>query len=656
VANPKDAAPGEMIEVHGRVVGPKGQPVAGAAVGAAYLDRETKPAPEATSAADGRFFLRVPPWRRNSALRPPGAMFPWLVASAPGFGPGWASAVRGPGEAGELTIRLVEDGPPIEGHVVDLEGRPVAGARVKVERIWFAREGKLADWLARAGDAGVRGPGHGLDWLPATTTAATGPDGRFRLTGTGRDRIAELFVSAPTIATAQLYVLSRDGPAVVTIDPQALIPQQSRTTYHAPQFEYAAAPTKPIEGVVRDKDTGRLLAGLTLHGMVFEERSLVPARGVETTTDALGRYRLTGLPMGPAYRLFLEPSAGMPYTKATFRAPAGSPALGPVHFDMAIKRGILVRGRVTDKATGQPVSGHVDTFVFADNPHVNDYPGYRGAYEPYARIGDDGRYEVVALPGRGIVACRSDLGRYRGQVGAEAIEGYDPKSVFLKAVLPSCMVDNYHVLVEVNFDPKAESATVDLQVDPGRTLTLNAIDPEGEPVGGTYVSGVTDLFSTSEYDQDSPTIEVHALAPSKPRRVTITHAGRKLVGSVYLKGDEIGPLTVRLQPWGTIAGRIVDDEGQPRGGLAMDDINGTFPEPPVDQGILPGGVTSLGIPIGRDGRFRVEGFVPGLKYGAGAVGAFKYQGDVFRDLTVAPGEVKDLGDLKLVPPKRKGQG
>jgi len=113
-------------------------------------------------------------------------------------------------------------------------------------------------------------------------------------------------------------------------------------------------------------------------------------------------------------------------------------------------------------------------------------------------------------------------------------------------------------------------------------------------------------------------------------------------------------LTVRLQPWGTIAGRIVDDEGQPRGGLAMDDINGTFPEPPLDQGILPGGVTSLGIPIGRDGRFRVEGLVPGLKYGASAGAGPMFHGELFRDVTVAPGEVKDLGDLKLVPPKRKG--
>ena len=36
--------------------------------------------------------------------------FPWLVASAFGFGPGWATKVFKE-VAGEITIRLVDDGP-----------------------------------------------------------------------------------------------------------------------------------------------------------------------------------------------------------------------------------------------------------------------------------------------------------------------------------------------------------------------------------------------------------------------------------------------------------------------------------------------------------------------------------------------------------------
>src|SRR5438270_159458 len=94
---------------------------------------------------------------------------------------------------------------------------------------------------------------------PAGRTAglgSAGPDGRFRLAGLGRDRLAQLLVSGPAIATAQLYVANRDGSAIRTDNPRAMVRQQSRTTYHARRFEYAAEPTRPIEGVVRDKDTG----------------------------------------------------------------------------------------------------------------------------------------------------------------------------------------------------------------------------------------------------------------------------------------------------------------------------------------------------------------------------------------------------------------
>ena len=307
----------------------------------------------------------------------------------------------------------MEDGPPIEGRIVDLEGRPVAGARVKFEHILSPQDGDLATWLARAQDPGVDGPWRGLHRLPSTLTTATGPDGRFRITGIGRDRIAELFVSGPTIATAHLHVVNRDGPAVTAINPQAMTPERARTTYHARRFEYAAAPTKPIEGTIRDKDTGRPIAGVVLHGMVSERRSSLWREGVEATTDAQGRYRLTGLPKGPAYTLFLEPGTGLPYTKATFHVTAKSPAFDAVTFDITLKRGILVRGRVTDKATGQPVWGLITPFTFVNNPHVDKYPGYADSEETYARVDNDGRYELVTLPGRGILACWSDASRYR---------------------------------------------------------------------------------------------------------------------------------------------------------------------------------------------------------------------------------------------------
>ena len=122
------------------------------------------------------------------------------------------------------------------------------------------------------------------------------------------------------------------------------------------------------------------------------------------------------------------------------------------------------------------------------------------------------------------------------------------------------------------------------------------------------------------------------------------------MGSVYLKGDEAGPLTLRLQPWGTIIGRIVDEDGQPRDGVW---IGSRYDDDP-QRSVLPTSDSPIPIRTGRDGRFRVEGLVPGVQYGADALEMpnRKILGDVFRDLTVAPGEVKDLGDRKPVPTGR----
>jgi hypothetical protein len=165
---------------------------------------------------------------------------------------------------------------------------------------------------------------------------------------------------------------------------------------------------------------------------------------------------------------------------------------------------------------------------------------------------------------------------------------------------------------------------------------------------------MSELFSTSPLPQESSSFEVHALNPAKPRRLIVTHEGRKLIGSVFLKGDEVGPVVVKLQPWGTVTGRIVDDEGRPRKRMFLGSPGGSENKHPETDDILPGSDWNSGIRGGDDGRFLVEGLVPGLRYSANSrSGMMDGGGDLFKDVTIAPGEVKDLGDLKVQPPKKQ---
>ncbi len=261
-------------------------------------------------------------------------------------------------------------------------------------------------------------------------------------------------------------------------------------------------------------------------------------------------------------------------------------------------------------------------YAFADNPHVREFPGFRSSALARSFV-IDGRYEIVALPGRCIIAAVTGgyVDRYRRSVGAEAIKGYDPKLIGFNTFPHMCIASNYNVLAEINLDPKAETAELDLQVDAGRTIAVNPVDPEGRPVAGTTASGVSDV--STEYPQATSTIEIHALDPSQPRRVIVTHAGRKLIGSVYLKGDETGPVDDPA-PAVWHDHRAHRRRGWPAAwtGLGIISAGGSMPERPAEQGILPGGNYGGGIRLGRDGRFRIEGLVPGLKYGATASEGF----------------------------------
>lgn len=607
---------------------PDDRPVAGASVriGPFPGDRPDEPGRRAISGPDGRFVLAGPADAKDrigeateSSRR--------VVATAPGFGPGWAD-LEGPKE---LTIHLVAD-TPIEGRIVDAQGRPIAGVRARVHNIWASKDEDLASFIEDVKSHG-RSPWQGpraLKLLTIDATATTDADGRFRLEGIGRERVAAIGLSGPTIVTEEVYAMTRTSPVVRPVGWEGLDP--GARSYRGARFEHTAAACLPITGTVRDEETGRPIAGVKIRGGIPTAGEYASHLGVAATTDDQGRYVLTGLPTGNRYWLSASTPRGLPYVGTTVKLEAEASATGPPRRDIRLRKGVLIRGRVTDRATGRPVQSTVVYYPFLDQPPV----GEDGSVQQ-GTTDDDGRFEIAAPPGRGILIAWTSDRRYLPVGDARNLKGRYRIPRLGRPTHPSF---KYHAIVEIKTDPGDRLVTRDLQLITGGRLTGTVFDPDGKPVAETVAMGLDAILSRNDRVLLSADFTVEDIDPDWPRRLYFFQVERRLAGSVWIKGGEAGPISVRLQPWGVVTGRIVDDRGRPESVLLT---SAPLQRSELDSGFLPRFAKA-----GEDGRFRIEGLVPGLRYSASVqdVARFGHR-RAFRDLRVGPGETRDLGDIKL---------
>jgi protocatechuate 3,4-dioxygenase beta subunit len=509
-----------------------------------------------------------------------------------------------------------------------------------------------------------------FDDLPAIMPAATSDAaGRFRLTGIGRERLVWLSIQGAGIETAwQVWARTRPGPTLVV--PKIRLRDSERYTYYGATFEHVARPSRPIVGTVRDKDTGKPLAGVTIKSYKLSGNPAHdPGFFINTTSDAAGHYRLQGMPIGKDNALLAEPTKAQPYLPSKQRADT-TVGKDLLRLDFALKRGVWIRGRITDAQTGASVPGCiVNYFVFRDNPHWKSAPGFEDERQYFSsRADQDGRYAVVGLPGRGIVTVRAwgdERARYRMRAGLESIPELRNEGEPFDRVAPSPLYTQWmHALAKVDPADGIESLQHDFQLDRGQTLTGTVLDSAGRPLAGAHYSGREKEPGWNLLGSDTFTVNCYQ-ANDKPRTLLFVHQGRKLAGSLTVEGPQTAPLRVQLQPWGAITGRVVDAHGKPASGVGL--VDTTLPEFLFGKHLH----EEIGVAyyrIGGDGRFFIEGMTPGVKYSLmaewdGRIGEHRHFGPMVSDLpggtrrlkgsllvlnvAVASGETKDLGDLHL---------
>src|SRR5439155_22436374 len=122
------------------------------------------------------------------------------------------------------------------------EGKPVSGVRVTALQIEeFSSQKGTVDF-----------PEVRLPHPEIAIEATTGADGGCRLTGLGSGRLVKLRMEEPTLTTEEVRVLTRVG--VRSRDKEGIL--------YAAEFRHPLAPSWPIEGVVRDRETGKPVPGI----------------------------------------------------------------------------------------------------------------------------------------------------------------------------------------------------------------------------------------------------------------------------------------------------------------------------------------------------------------------------------------------------------
>src|SRR5262249_49872944 len=138
--------------------------------------------------------------------------------------------------------------------------------------------------------------------------------------------------------------------------------------------------------------------------------------------------------------------------------------------------------------TGKPVRGSVSYFYGGDNPNVKDFTTLEGAkfiVSQWGQVGPDGTFTVLGIPGvGGLVARANDSSRY------VRIDSHAELRRLNVRPWPIGATHGFPRVDASETDPKSLTCTIHLR--PAGTRAGRVVDPDGKPIRGARVVGLTD--------------------------------------------------------------------------------------------------------------------------------------------------------------------
>lgn len=678
---PKETSPVEdakTVTVEGRVLGPDGKPKASAQLW--LVGEDEKPTDLGTTGVDGRFSVTIPGKRTGKGWPR------YLVARAKAAGMDFL--FLGEWKTGEpVELRLVKDN-VIRGQVVNTEGKPVPGVRVFLEDLDVHIDNTLDTCLAAY--LRLLNGGRGLAELkfmrlgreaPFGTT--TDADGRFILHGVGAERTARLHFHGGGIADTTVWIANRAGfqpepynkayrDHFITANQRQDQPWMSYWMLAGPDVKVVATAEKVIRGVVQDTDTGKGQPGLVVQ-LTGDSDIANPPYYLKAKSDGEGRYEIRGARKAKSYRLQVAGDATTGYTPTQMWAD-DTTGYQPVVVDLKVKKGVIITGKVIDRATGQPIRGWATAAVLKDNPFAKDYseissPTPAPAVARSEGMDADGTFRLVTIPGPVLLMGGADFQQLDSifealkfapaapdpkypqyfSGGANATNEFGPQYLGLGGQ-PGSIDGNFCKVLKIK--PGVPLVKQDIVLERAGVLTMNIQDAEGRSHTGAWAGGLSPRqYVSLRLDKDS--CPVYRLKSGKARLVVFCDPARKQARALTLKGDEKGPLVVKLDPAGALKGRLIDASDKPLAGIEVD-VRYRDEEAAQIEWAIHG---QKPVVTDADGRFTFDALVPGLKLELQfRRGEHRLTYEAKPDpatIEVKAGECLDLGPkkLKLMPYK-----
>ena len=564
--------PAKSVKYTGQVLDPDGKPVADASIYHIYYTSmatgllEPTWKPVATTGGDGKFEFEYAADEFEGS--PEAAKYGVIVATKEGFGFGKASGDELSKDGQPIEpIRLSKDH-SIRGRIIDIEGEPVAGARLVLVQV-FGMKDKWSEGVKKP-DADFYSMRN--NWTTfninapqvrsIVTPAITNAEGKFELRGLGKGRLGQFILSGPGIESVKIYARSEAGATI-------MLPNEKRNkdrtdTYYPSEFEYISGPSVPVTGVVRASDTGEPISGVTVKSQSIHGNPLTgwSSDFIRAVSDTDGRYRLRGLPigkdnviaaMGPA----ADESTNSPAYLSLEARVSTEAASEEVERDLELVRGSWLHGRITDKSTGKGLPGRLRYFSKPSKPYGRGI----GFVDERDRLisDDDGRFRIAVPRGEGYITFMPN--DHQSYPRATEIQNLDGTTTVAGNMIGNFLIPrNFHLVAEYEAD--ADDCERNLAIGKGLTRKGKVIGPDKQPATGfRYLSrkaqfGRWELSTSNEFDLED-------YDPDVQRDVYFIHAAKNLAGHSIATGPTDEPLVVELMEAGTVTGRLVDEDGEP---------------------------------------------------------------------------------------------